>query len=164
MKRRLLVGAAVTTSLALAAPALAAPVTTGQTVTATGTSQVRVVPSDRNSNASIVAAVAAAQQAGIPGAVSDAHADAERYASAVGLTLGSVLSVSDAQNGVGFGYYFGGPFGLGNFGPNQYCGTIRQGRIKIVKGHRRFVPGKKVRRCFVPRFEFTSLTVTYSAS
>lgn len=161
MVRRLLVSASAVAALASAAPALAAPATAGQTITATGTSQVRVTPVDRNSNASIVAAVETARRAGIAGAISDARTYAERYASAVGLTLGSVMSVSDVQNG--FGYFYGGPFGGGSFGPNQYCGTIRRGRIRVVKGHRRFVPGKKVHRCFVPRFQVTTLTVTYSA-
>jgi hypothetical protein len=154
---------AVLATAAQAAPAFAAPVAAGQTVTATGMSQVRVTPTNRKNNASIVAAVAAARQAGIAGAINDARANAERYATAVGLTLGSVISVSDAQTA--FGYYgpFGGPFG-GSFGPNQYCGTIRQGRIKVIKGRRRFVLGKKVRRCFVPGFEDTTLTLTYSTS
>jgi hypothetical protein len=83
------------------------------------------------------------------------------YAKAVGLTLGSVVSVSDAQNG---GFYGPGPF-FGTFGPNQFCGTVRQPIFKKgTKGRRKVVGTKKVHRCFVPPFAYVSLTVTYAAS
>ena len=36
--------------------------------------------------------------------------------------------------------------------------------FKTVNGKRKVVGTKKVHRCIVPRFAFTSLTVTYSAS
>jgi uncharacterized protein YggE len=152
--------AAVTvTALVSAAPALAAQ---GSTVTATGTGQTRVTPTDRNSNASILAAVDAARKASISTAISQAHEYAQQYAAAVGLTLGGVLSISDASNGGG--YYGPGPF-FGPFGPNQYCGTVRRPIFTHVKGHRRHLTGfKKVHRCFVPPFAFVTLTVTYQAS
>ncbi|MEA2147802.1 MAG: hypothetical protein QOG59_3389, partial [Solirubrobacteraceae bacterium] len=75
------------------------------------------------------------------------------------LTLGAVLSVTDAQNG-GFGP---GAF-YGPFGPNQYCGQIQQPVFKQVHGHRHRTGFKSVRRCIVPPFAFVTISVTYSAS
>jgi hypothetical protein len=96
--------------------------------------------------------------------VDSAHEYALKYAAAAGLTLGGVVSVSDAQsNGVGFGPY--GPFGFyGPFGPNQYCGTERQPVFKVVHKKHKLVRFKSVHVCFVPPFEATSLVVTYAAS
>jgi hypothetical protein len=139
---------------------MAAPASADQakSVTATGTAAVNVVPKDRNSNASIAAAVEAAQEASIPGAMSQAREYALRYAQAASLTLGAVVSVSDAQNG-GYGGAFFGPFG-----PNQFCGIAPQPIFRVVKHRRKVVGSKPVRRCFVPRFASTTLTVTYSAT
>ena len=51
------------------------------------------------------------------------------------------------------------------FGPNQFCGTLRQPIFKKGKHERRKVVGtKKVHRCFVPPFAYITLTVTYSAT
>jgi Protein of unknown function (DUF541) len=161
MSGRSVVVAAIAASLLMAAPALGQSQTDGKTVTATGTGQARVKPKDRHSNSSITAAFDAARKAAISSALSEAHEYALDYAKGVGLTLGSVLSVSDSQAN-GF-YGPGGPGGFfGPFGPNKFCGTTRQ-----VVG--RPAPGtkptfKKVHRCVVPPFAYTTLTVTYSAS
>lgn len=159
--RRGVLGAVVIAVLMATTPAIAQPATnsSAQTVTATGTAQMRVKPKNRNSSASIAAAVDRARKASIAGALKQAHEYALDYARAVGLTLGNVLSVSDAQTG----FYGPGPFAaLGPFGPGQYCGTVQQPVGKPVPGHpRKF---KKVHRCFVPRFAYSTLTVTYSAS
>jgi uncharacterized protein YggE len=147
----------------VAAPVAAAqtqPQTQAQTVTATGTSLRKVHPANRHNNASIVSAYDAARRAAIGGALREAHEYAVQYAKAVGLTLGSVLSVSDAQNG----FYGPGPF-FGPFGPNQFCGTLRQPIFKKGKnGKRKVVGTKKVHRCIVPQFANETLTVTYSAT
>jgi len=150
---------AVGASAALAAaPAAAAD---AQTVTATGTGQTAVHPTDRHNNASIVSAYDAARHAAIGGALTQAHEYAVEYAKSVGLTLGAVVSVSDAQNN---GFYGPGQF-FGPFGPNQFCGTLRQPIVKKGKhGKRKIVGTKKVHRCIVPQFAYVSLTVTYSAS
>ena len=152
------------TSLALAGtPAVAAqaPTAQAQTVTATGTGESAVHPRDRHNNASIVRAYDAARHAAIGSALRQAHEYASGYAKAVGLTLGHVVSVSDAQSG---GVFYGpGPF-FGPFGPNQFCGTLRQPIFKKGKhGRRKVVGSKKVHRCIVPRFATITLTVTYSA-
>lgn len=148
--------------LALAAPALAASSPAAQTVTATGTARVRVTPTNRHSNASIVAAVTAARRGGVVGAIADAKSYAELYAGAAGLTLGPVLAITDVPASP-FGL-IGPGNGLGPFGVNTYCGTVHQPVFKVVDGRRRVVSTKKVHRCIVPSYETTELTVTYSAS
>jgi hypothetical protein len=149
-----------------AGTALAAttPGTTGSSVTATGLATVKVKPANRHDNASIVAAVEKAEKAGIKPAIADAKQYAEIEATAAGLTLGSIIAVSDnVQTGL---YPVGvqsGPFGL-----NKYCGFVRQIHIKIIKrsGHKfpKVIRGKRVFRCFVPPSETTTLAVTWSAT
>jgi hypothetical protein len=148
---------------AIAALAVAAPAAADQakSITATGTSQERVTPKNRNSNASIAAAVEKARKAGISGAFKDAHEYALDYAKAAGLTLGRIISVSDAQNS-GQGYYVGAFFGP--FGPNQFCGEVTRPITKVVAGKRKQVGVKHIHRCFVPPFQATTLTVTYAAN
>ncbi len=98
----------------------------------------------------------------IAGAIDDAHEYALKYARAAGLTLGAIISVSDAQSN-GPGYYGPGPL-FGPFGPGQYCGTVTRPVFKVVNGKRKRVGVKHGRHCFIPQFETTALTVTYSAS
>jgi hypothetical protein len=119
-----------------------------------------VTPTNPNSSASISAAVDRARKAGISSALADAREYALDYARAASLTLGAVVSVSDAQSNGGF--Y--GPGFYGPFGPNQFCGRVPQPIFKKVGGKRKRVGVKLVHRCFVPPFEITTLTVTYSAS
>lgn len=157
MSPRSLVLVPVVAALVVAAPATADQ---SQSVTATGTAQVKVVPKDRRSNSSIEAAVEAARTAGIPAALKDAHGYAVKYAHAAGLTLGAIEAVSDAANGA-FGY---GPGFYGPFGPNQFCGTVRRPIVKTVGGKKKVVGTKKLHRCFVPPSVATVLTVTYSAT
>jgi uncharacterized protein YggE len=157
MSPRSLVLVPVVAALVAAAPATADQ---SKSVTATGSAQVKVVPKDRQSNASIQAAVEAAHQAGIPGAIKDAHGYAVKYARAAGLTLGPIESVSDASNNA-FGY---GPAFYGPFGPDKFCGTIRRAIFKVVDGKRKVIGTRKVHRCIVPPFVTTVLTVTYSAT
>jgi Protein of unknown function (DUF541) len=157
MSRRSLVLVPIVAALAAAAPATADQT---KSVTATGAAQVKVAPKDRKSESSIRAAVEAARQAGIPAALKDAREYGVKYAKAAGLTLGAIVSVSDASNN-GFAY---GPGFYGPFGPNQFCGTIRQPVFKKVAGKRRVVGTKRVHRCFVPPFVATVLTVTYAAT
>lgn len=160
MSRRWLVLVGIGAGLTWAAPAVAAP---SITVTATGTKVVKVVPSHRKRSSSIAAAVAVAQKAGIIGALVAAHDNAVSYATAAGLTLGTVISISDVQsNGGSFGPFGGGPF-YGPFGPDQYCGTERRPVFRIVNNKRKLVRVKKVHVCVVPPDEATTLTVTYSA-
>ncbi len=142
-------------------PAVAAET---MSVTATGTELVKVVPKNRKSNASSEAAVAAAQKAGIRGALAAAHANAIRYADAAGLTLGGVISVCDVANNSPFFSPFGGNVFEGSFGPNRYCGIERRPVFKTVNKKRKLVRVRKVHACMVRGYEATTLTVTYSAT
>jgi uncharacterized protein YggE len=156
-------------SLVLATAVVAAPSAFADTtppaksVTATGTGRVKVKPANRHSNASIAAAEAAAKKAAIPLAIKDAKANAQLYAQAAGLTLGSITSVSDANQG--FPFYVGARFD-GPFGPGKYCGTVRRPVRPIPPGP--IPPGrlkfKKVHRCLVPSPATETLTVTWSAT
>ncbi len=158
MSRRSLVLSPLIAMLLGAAPALADQ---PKSVTATGTGQTLVVPKDRKSNASINAAVEASKKASVQGAIAQAHEYASEYAKSTGLTLGAVISVSDAQSG---NFYGPGSSLFGPFGLNQFCGTLRQSVFKVVNGHRKVVGTKKVHRCIVPRFAYTTVTVTYAAT
>jgi uncharacterized protein YggE len=159
MARRVSVLLSLVIALLAAAPAVAAQ---ASTVAATGTGQTRVLPNDRHSNASIRVAYERARKASIKGALREAHEYALDYARAVGLKLGSVVSVSDQQSS---GFYGPGPGGfIGPFGPGQFCGTIRQPIFKQVNGRRKVIGTKNVHRCIVPKFAYTTLAVTYSAS
>ena len=159
MSRRSLALAPVLAALMFAAPALAAP---SQSVTATGSAEIRVVPANRHSNASIASAVNAAQNAAIPAALTAAHARALIYAQDAGLTLGPLVAVSDA------GTSLFGPFGPGiangPFGPGKFCGTERRPVVKRVGNRLKVVRVRKVHDCYVPRFATSTLTVTYSAT
>ena len=162
IRRFVLVG--VASALLGAAPAVAAP---GASVTATGTKLVKVRPIDRRSNSSIQAAVAAAEEAGIDGALVSAHDNAVRYAKAAGLTLGTIISVSDVLNNSGGAFFSYGPYGGGGFsgpfGPNQYCGIEHRPVFRIVNHKHKLVRFKKVHACNVPPYQATTLTVTYDA-
>lgn len=151
----------VAAALFVAAPALADQ---AKSVTATGVGVAKVVPKNRHSNSSIATAVELAKEKGIADAIELARERAVEYAAETGLTLGPVISVSDVQsNGVGYPGF--GPFGpFGPFPPNHYCGTVRQPVFKVVAGRRTLKSVKRVHRCFVPAFESSTMTVTYSAT
>ncbi len=157
--RRGVLGALVLAILLGTTPAIAQPVTssTAQTITATGAAQKRVVPKNRNSNASIAAAVERAHKASIAGALKEAHEYAVLYARAAGMKLGNVISVSDVQNS-----FYGPGTIIGPFGPGRFCGTVTRVLGRPVKGQKPKL--RKVHRCFVPQFASATLTVTYAAS
>lgn len=162
MSRRWLLAVSILTALALAAPAAA---DSTMTIAATGTGNVRVIPHDRKSNASIAAAYAAARRASVPAAFAQAHVFALRYAHAAGLTLGSIVAVSDAQNQNGPYFYGPGP-SFGPFGPGQFCHVFpAHKQTRFGPGNKRtVVEVKRHRTCTVPQFGSTTLTVTYSAT
>ncbi len=162
MSRRWLLVVSILAVLALAAPAAA---DSSLSVTATGTGNVRVLPHNRKSNASIGAAYAAARRASVPAAIAQAHVFALRYAQAAGLTLGSITAVSDAQNQNGPFFYGPGPF-FGPFGPGQFCHVFRaHTQTRFGPGNtKKVVKVKRHRMCVVPQFSSTTLTVTYAAT
>lgn len=160
MYRRCVTVAAVTLIAALGA-AQAASAQSGDTITATGTGQAKVTPKNRHNSNSIATAYDAARQAAIKGALSEAHEYAVDYAEGVGLTLGSVISVTDAQAN---GFYEPDQIIEGPFGPDKFCGKEGVPVFKKVNGKRKLVKIKREHRCFVPANADITLTVTYSAS
>lgn len=151
-------------ALTVASPASADQV---KSITATGTGTARVVVAKPLTDASIQAALEVATKAAAVNAIRDAHGLALVYAKAAGLTLGTVVSVSDAQNGnSGFAYYGPGPFFGGPGGPGQFCRQVPVGAFKrIRRDPQAVIVDRRHRRvCFVPRSTSDSLSVTYSAS
>jgi F0F1-type ATP synthase membrane subunit c/vacuolar-type H+-ATPase subunit K len=154
----------------------------GETVVAYGTGQVPVAPADPKSEASIRAAIAAAQPQTTPAAIADAKAKAQDIANASALTLGAIFSVEEQGNpyvfggipGVGgFGGFGGGiPFGGGGVisGPfnGNFCGNTTRAITKrvTVKGKVRVKVVRRVRerRCFVPTSVVSTLQVTFRAT
>jgi uncharacterized protein YggE len=149
-------------ALALSAP-VAANAASDQTITALGTGQAKVKPTNRHKNAAIKRAVDRAYALSVPKAIADAREDAQRLAKSSGLTLGAIQSVDENVNNGG-GYYYGPGASLAPFGPDQYCGKISrrvhrrdaQGRLHTVR--------RTQRRCFVPAIASTTLAVTFAAT
>ncbi len=141
-----------------------APAPPAKSVTAVGAAAVDVKPKDRRSNASIKAAVEAADEAARPKAVDEARERAGQLAQTAGLTLGGVLSISEAQTG--FYGPFGAPYGLaGTFGPGKFCGTVRRPVLRRdSNGVRRRVGTRTTRTCRVPPQAVVAVTVTFAAS
>ena len=143
--------------LAFAAPAGAQE----RTIVAAGTGQVAVTPTDRTSNDAIAAAVKQAYDAALPTAVEDGREDAQQLAAATGLTLGDLLTVSNAPNAPYFGP-FGGP-AFGTFGPGKFCGTVRRAIVKRTKSGRSRIVGHRTHRtCRVPPFQVRQVTLTFA--
>jgi Protein of unknown function (DUF541) len=133
-----------------------------RTLVAVGTGTVKVTPKDRNDNASIAAAVDAAEAKALPAALTDAREQAAELAKAAGVTLGAVVSLSNAPTTGGgfFGPYY--PVG-GTFGPGKYCGTIRTRSSRIGKdGKRHFGKLRSRRVCRVPASVQRSVQLTFA--
>jgi len=144
----------------LAAPARA-DVVPGQqrTIVAVGVATANVTPQDRKSNDSIKAAVDAAQAQALPDAIREGREYAEKLATAAGVTLGDLLTISIAPaNPYGpFCYQFG-PFGV-----DQYCGDRRVAIVRRDANGRRRVVGRRTRHvCIVPPRVVQQVTVTYA--
>jgi Protein of unknown function (DUF541) len=130
-------------------------------VAAQGVASVKVVaPKDRQHEAPIRAAVEAAEAKALPRAIAAAREKATELAKLAGLTLGPVISISDAPSSV-YGPFFGF---YGTFGPDRFCGTIRTPVFKRNKAGRRVRTGTRTRHtCRVPATVTSTVTVTFAA-
>jgi hypothetical protein len=131
-----------------------------RTVAAQGAASVKVkAPSDKKHEAPIRAAVEAAEAKALPRAIDAARAHAADLARLSGLTLGAIVSVSDAPAspyGPFFGFY-------GTFGPDRFCGTIRTSVVKRDKSGKRRRVGSRARHiCRVPPTVTSNVTVTFA--
>jgi uncharacterized protein YggE len=132
-----------------------------RTIVANGDALAKVTPKDKNANASIVAAVADAEAKALPLAYKDAQQEAAALAQVAGVTLGTLLGVSNAAPSTP---YFG-PYGTtnGTFGPDQYCGNIRTRTAKIDKNGKRHAGQLRTRRvCRFPSSITRTVQLTYA--
>jgi hypothetical protein len=152
----------VASTVAVLLPASAQAQTPGsdRTIQATGVASVKVkAPSDRTHEAPIRAAVEAAEEKALPRAVAQARSKATDLAKLSGLTLGAIVSISDA----GTSPY--GPFFYGTFGPDRFCGTIRTSVFKRGKDGKRHRVGTRTRHtCRVPPTVTSTISVTFAAT
>jgi Protein of unknown function (DUF541) len=132
-----------------------------RSVAAQGVASVKVVaPKDRQHEAPIRAAVEAAEAKALPRAIAAAREKATELAKLAGLTLGPVISISDAPTSI-YGPFFGF---YGTFGPDRFCGTIRTPVFKRNKAGKRVRTGTRTRHtCRVPPTVTSTVTVTFAA-
>ncbi|HWI73747.1 MAG TPA: SIMPL domain-containing protein [Baekduia sp.] len=159
---------AVVAVLAFVAGCLAAvanaqtPVAAPQrTIVADGDAIAKVTPKDKKSNASIVAAIAKAEKEALPRAYKDAQEEAAGLAQVAGVTLGTLLTISNEPP---TSPYFG-PYGAttGTFGPDLYCGNIRTRSVKIDKnGKRHYGKFRTHRTCRFPSTLSRTVELTYA--
>jgi Protein of unknown function (DUF541) len=131
-----------------------------RSVAAQGVASVKVTPpSDRKHEAPIRAAVEAAEAKALPRAIADARDKAANLATLAGLTLGPIVSISDAPS-TPYGFY--GFYGT--FGPDRFCGTIRTSVFKRNKAGKRVRVGSRTRHtCRVPQTVTSTVTATFAA-
>ena len=131
-------------------------------VGALGTASVKVkAPSDRTHEAPIRAAVEVAEAKALPRAIAAARSKAIDLARLSGLTLGAIVSVSDAPTSP-YGPYFGF---YGTFGPDRFCGTVRRTIFKRDENGKRRRVGTRTRHtCRVPATVTSTVTVTFAAT
>jgi hypothetical protein len=98
----------------------------------------------------------AARLAMTPDAANTARANAQGAAAPTGIQLGPLFSVVESANLYGYDQL------AGTFGPGQFCGFVRRGHIEVdaETGERRFVRGRRVRRCYRPTV-YVRLDVVY---
>jgi hypothetical protein len=143
-----------------AAPA--APAAPSPTLAVTGTAQVKPVPRDKSSNASIEKAVSVARRKAIPLAIGNGQGRAAVLAKTSGFPLGRLVSITqtNASTPLYIGPYFGED---GTFGPGKYCGTVRTAvYAKTASGARKFVRTRSRRTCRVPTYVSVNLEMVFS--
>jgi hypothetical protein len=148
----------------LALPLAATPAL-GATVSATGIGQATVRVTKPLTQQKIARAVDKARFLATPRALTNATAQASRYAEAGGFVLGNVLSIEEPQASP-FGYYgpYGSVFATGRFGPNKYCGKVTTVKRRVVNGKRRVVARRTRFQCFKPEYITVSLYVEFNAT
>jgi hypothetical protein len=133
-------------------------------VLASGAASARVRPRDRKRSRSIKSAVLSVRRAVTPRAATAARRNAEVAAEAAGLSLGTIVSVSEAPP-----IYYGSAFydgALGSFDPGRFCGIVRKPilRRNPETGANEVVRRVPRRRCFFPTSYGVRMEVRYEAS
>lgn len=137
------------------------------TVGAIGTASVEVEPANAERNRSIKRAVISARQTATSEAAAAARHNAQTLAGAAGLTLGSIVSVSESAP-AGLLAVLDPSFhdaSIGTFGPGQFCGYIRNSVVRRdpATGRPYVVRVVRKRKCRAPREYDASLEVRYEA-
>jgi hypothetical protein len=103
---------------------------------------------ERRTSPAIRHAFRATRLAITPDAATTARANAQAAGDATGIPLGHLFSVVEPST-IGYGY----DLSLGNFGPGQFCGTVRRaiGRRDPNTGRFRIIRRERVHRCYKPR-------------
>src|SRR4051812_9634306 len=166
-RRTVLLAAALAAALLAAPAAHAQAPAPGRTITAVASGRVTVNSKVARNSRAIAAAVDAARDRAIPLAMAKAREEAQRLASAGGLTLGPLVSVSEPQPSPFFGGPGGGPYGTeGTFGPGKFCGQIRTPiRRRNAAGQLRNTGRVRSRfGCRVPAEVTQTVSATFAAS
>jgi hypothetical protein len=162
-------------AVVLAHIAAASASAAGETISAYGTGQVPVTPTDPNRNASIRAAVADAQTRVYPAALADATANAQVLAAAANFTLGPVRDVAQQAAVPYYGGFIGrnpifvggGPI-TGPYPNGRFCAYVTKPIRKrvTVRGITRLRVVRRVRvwTCYVPTTVFATVEVTFTAT
>jgi hypothetical protein len=132
------------------------PATPANSIVVVATGQAEVKPANRQSNASIRAAVHDALRLAAPRALVNARVSADNIAAASNLKLGVITAVEDQS------VYFNG-FNY-QFGPNQFCGKAPRRKVVRVNGRRKVIRLPAKRRCNVPEYAIANLKVTFAAT
>jgi uncharacterized protein YggE len=117
----------------LAAAAQAQDAVPQHTLISAGTGQAKVTPTDTKNNAAIVKAIEAAEVKALPLAIANAKSEAQALATAAGVTLGPLVSLSNAANSPFYGPFYA----FGSFGPDKFCGKARVFHFKKGKDGKR---------------------------
>jgi hypothetical protein len=144
------------TAAASAHAQIGTPPPAANSVVVIATGQAKVTPENRQSNASIRAAVQEALRVAAPRALINARVSAANIATASNLTLGVITGVEDQS------VYFNG-FNY-QFGPNRFCGKVTRRKVVRVDGKRKVIKLPSKRRCNVPEFAQANLRVTFAAT
>ena len=135
-----------------------------RTLVAVGTGTIKVTPKDAQSNDSIKAAVADATTKALPAAIKDARTQAAQLASAAGVTLGPLVSLSNNAAPYGGGIFYGPIYpSTGSFGPGKFCGNVRSRSSTIGKDGKRHYGKLHTRRvCRVPPLVQRAVQLTFA--
>jgi hypothetical protein len=153
---------AIAAVLLTAAPAAraqeAAPA--GRTITAVATSEVPINQHVEKTNAAVKAAIERSRVRAGPLAIALAVQEAQRLATAAGMTLGPLQAVAELPPSP-FGPF---SYGLdGTLGPGRWCGQLTSVRFVTRDGKRRRVTRRHY-GCRIPREAAQTVSVTYAAS
>lgn len=147
--------------LSISPPAATAAEPPARSITAIAAARITLKRDLPRNNAAISAAVDRARTRAVPMALANARTQAQRLATAAGLTLGEVVGLEELIP-PHFGHWAYGTDGT--FGPGKFCGTVRQRRFKRLPNGRRVPTGPARSRftCRIPTEVQHTVKVTFA--